>query len=84
MIDIDSIPEERKFEMYKDLFSTEGYKLFVATLKADSETLMERMTQFAVSNEELRYYQGRIAQCNIIINLENMIELASKQEVEVE
>lgn len=68
--------EEQEFEALKDMFLTDGWKLFLGYLEADAEVVSN--CRYLKSNEELFFAKGKLSVLDDIIHFETKLDAANE------
>ena len=66
--------EEQEFEALKDMFLTDGWKLFISYLEADSNVLAN--CRYLKDEKELYFARGKLAVLDDLINFEAKLDAA--------
>ena len=77
---------EPELELYyrnlRQMFMTEGWKTFIEDVKANAELV--NSIEFSKDIEDLYTRKGQLLVMSNILNLENQIDIAEKQQLESE
>lgn len=63
----------KKLELMQETFATIGWRNIVAEAEAEIEVIKDQLLR-ATTERDLAYLQGRAAQCDSLIHLEDTVE----------
>ena len=66
--------EEKEYEALKDLFLTDGWKLFIGYLESDANVLAN--CRYLKDEKELYFARGKLAVLDDLINFESKLDAA--------
>ena len=73
--------DEKQYEIYNDMFATEGWKLFTESGKELEKTILEALAVESDANQFFKT-QGMLAQLRSIMNFPATVEFLWKQQLE--
>jgi len=71
--------QEKETEALVDMFATEGWKIFMASITEIEELSTKSAPDNAATNDQWQYARGMIHQLRKIMNYETFINLAAEQ-----
>jgi hypothetical protein len=71
---------EQEYETLKDMFLTDGWKLFISYLEQDAAVLSN--CRYLKDEKELYYTRGKLAILDDLINFESKLDAAQEEQVE--
>jgi len=77
-----AISEEQELQLYKEMFTTEAFIRYRARLEATRAALLEALAERSITDNDVRFVQGRLFELSIVLNWEKTIELNEKAAAE--
>jgi hypothetical protein len=72
------VDNEKEFETLKDMFMTDGWKLFVSYLQTDADILAN--CRYIKDEKELYFARGKLAVLDDLINFESKLDAVQQNE----
>ena len=70
--------QEQEYETLKDMFMTDGWKLFVSYLQSDAELISN--CRYLKDEKELYFTRGKLAILDDLINFEEKLDAVAANE----